>query len=131
MKFLFVRSSSHGLFLVGCGKLLKNFRMNILITVTLSCNLQMIIDAHHLTSTWNSTFKLFSFFFCIDGYKSKSSGVLQKCRGYGYVDIMQMKKIVLSFFDISLLLQNKTKLSAQHRRHLETCLLQETLYLFS
>jgi hypothetical protein len=35
------------------------------------------------------------------------------------------KTFVLNFFDGSLQPQNKTKLNAQHRKHLETCLLQE------
>ncbi len=30
-------------------------------------------------------------------YKSKFGGVLQECHGYGYVDMMQMKKKILIF----------------------------------
>ncbi len=52
-----------------------------------------LTNAHYPTFAWNSTSKLFSFFFFgIDGYKSKFSCFLQECRGYGYVDMMQMKK---------------------------------------
>jgi hypothetical protein len=58
-------------------------------------------------------------------YKSKSGGVLQECPRYRHVDIMQMKNNCPNFFDGSLQPQNKTKLNAQCRRRLETCLLHE------
>jgi hypothetical protein len=47
-------------------------------------NIQPLLGTLHLH---------FLIFFCIDKYKSKSGSVLQECRGYGYVDMMQLKKL--------------------------------------
>jgi len=55
-------------------------------------------------------------------YKSKSNGVLQERRGYGYRDMVQLNKFFLNFFGGTFLLQNKTKLNAQHNTHLGRCL---------
>jgi hypothetical protein len=81
-------------------------------------NIQLLPITLHLQS-------LVFFFFCINGYKSKFGGVLQECRGYGYADMMQMKKLVIDLFDGSLQPQNKTKLNAQHSICLGTCLLPD------
>jgi hypothetical protein len=60
--------------------------------------------------------------FLINEYKSKSSGVWQECCGYGYYDMMQMKKFYPRLLWLSSPLWKKTKLNVQNNPCLATCL---------